>query len=674
MAVRQTGFALLSSASVQEAHDLALVAQAATLRTRVPVRPLLRRLPHLPRAQHHRAPRRRRAARGGPRGAGARAPGPRALARAPVRPGHRAEPRRLLPGARDGQPVLRPHVPGSCRTSWTRSPATPGGATGLVEYHGHPEAERVVVVMGSGGRRCAETVAAPRRRGERVGVLQVRLYRPFPSGAGRGAAGHRVRAVAVLDRTKEPGSDGEPLYLDVIAALAEAVARGCRETACPGRRRAVRAVLEGVHPGMVAGRVRRARTEAPRRRFTVGITDDVSAAPRLDYDATFDIEDPRRCGPSSTGWARTAPSGPTRTPSRSSAPRREVHAQAYFVYDSKKSGGLTVSHLRFGPHPIRAPVPRQLGPASSAATTSGCSTPSTSSPARRRGVTLLLNAPLAARRGVGRPARRRSSSEIIDKRLRSVCHRRHVRGPRAGLPGRTNTVLQTCFFAISGVLPARGRSPGDQGRDPQDLRSARQPRWSPQRGGRGRRPRGLHEVPVPAAATSQRAGPTLVPRDAPPVRPHRDRRDDGRPRRRAAGERPAGRRHLPQRHHGLREAADLRPRRRLGSRHLHPVRQLQLRLPAQRHPVEVLRRRCPRRRPRGLRGTAQRRRLPGSRYTLQVYVEDCTGCGLCVEACPVSPLVVRDASRPAQGDQPRTARPGLAAERENIAFFETPAA
>ena len=227
MAVRQTGFALLCSASVQEAHDLALVAHASTLASSVPFvhffdgfrtshelntiellddEDLVALVPEELVREH--------------RCAGA-------LARAAVHTRHGAEPRRLLPGARDGQPLLRTRAGDRAGRDGPVEERT-GRRYGLVEYSGDPEAERVLVLMGSGGQTARETVAYLQRQGERVGVAQVRLYRPFPARALAQALPASVRSVAVLDRTKEPGSFGEPLFLDVLAALERGARRGRR--------------------------------------------------------------------------------------------------------------------------------------------------------------------------------------------------------------------------------------------------------------------------------------------------------------------------------------------------------------------------------------------------------------------------------------------------------------
>ena len=318
MAVRQTGFALLASASVQEAHDMALVAQAATLRTRVPfvhffdgfrtshelntVEPIddevLRSVVPEALVREHRA---RALTPEHPfvRGT-AQNPDVYFQARETVNPFYA----RTAAVVQDVMDEVAGHT---------------GRAYRVVEYHGHPEAERVVVVMGSAAETVRETVAHLVAGGDRVGVLQVRLYRPFPSAELVEALPDSVRAVAVLDRTKEPGSNGEPLYLDVLATLAEAGSRGERD--------GIPRVIGGRYglsskeltPGMVAGVFAELALEAPRRRFTLGITDDVGGT-SLPYDATLDIEDPQTLRAVFYGLGSDGTVGANKTPSRSSAP------------------------------------------------------------------------------------------------------------------------------------------------------------------------------------------------------------------------------------------------------------------------------------------------------------------------------------------------------------------
>src|SRR5690606_24556711 len=222
----------------------------------------------------------------------------------------------------------------------------------LVEYAGAPDADRVIVVMGSGGQTADETVRHLTARGEKVGVLRIRLYRPFPAEQLVAALPESVRAVAVLDRTKEPGSGGEPLYLDVVAALAEAVATGQR--ARLPRLVGGRYGLSSTEftPGMVAGGFAALARPEPPHRFTVGITDDVSGT-SIDYDAGLDIEDDDTVRAVFYGIGSDGTVGANKNTIKILGEDR--YAQAYFVYDSKKSGGTTISHLRFGPHPIAAP-------------------------------------------------------------------------------------------------------------------------------------------------------------------------------------------------------------------------------------------------------------------------------------------------------------------------------
>ena len=223
----------------------------------------------------------------------------------------------------------------------------------LVDYSGHPEAERVIVVMGSGGETVHETVASLQARGERVGVAQVRLYRPFPAQALVEALPPTVTRVAVLDRTKEPGSFGEPLFLDVLATLSEAHADGEREL--------MPQVIGGRYglsskeftPAMVAGVLAELGRERPQRRFTIGINDDVSGT-SLPYDATFDIEPSDTVRAVFFGLGSDGTVGANKNTIKILGGEEGLHAQGYFVYDSKKSGSQTVSHLRFGPEPISA--------------------------------------------------------------------------------------------------------------------------------------------------------------------------------------------------------------------------------------------------------------------------------------------------------------------------------
>src|SRR5450432_57080 len=353
MAVRQTGFALLSSASVQEAHDLALVAQAATLRTRIPFLHFFDgfRTSHELNTIEMLSD------------DDVRAIVPQELVRAhrergltPERPVIRgtAQNPDIYFQARETVNPFYARIPEVVQDAMDQLAQRTGRHYGLVDYSGHPEAERVLVVMGSGGETVRETVAYLQAQGERVGVAQLRLYRPFPAQALAQALPASVRRVAVLDRTKEPGSFGEPLFLDVLAALTESHADGEREL--------MPSVIGGRYglsskeftPGMVAGVFEELGRKRPKRRFTIGINDDVSAT-SLSYDASLDIEPRETVRAVFFGLGSDGTVGANKNTIKILGSEESRHAQGYFVYDSKKSGSQTVSHLRFGPQPISAP-------------------------------------------------------------------------------------------------------------------------------------------------------------------------------------------------------------------------------------------------------------------------------------------------------------------------------
>ena len=354
MAVRQTGFALLAAASVQEAHDLALVAQAATLATRVPfvhffdgfrtshelntIQTLsdddLRALVPEELVWAHRG---------------------RALS--PERPFIRgtAQNPDVYFQARETVNPFYARVPGVVEDLLARLGERTGRNMHIVDYTGHPEAQRVLVAMGSG----AETVVLDRRRSRRAR----RAGRGGPSAAvppishqRRSSKRCRRRCArsVFLDRTKEPGSIGEPLYLDVVAALAEAYTDG--ERPVMPRVTAGRYGLSSKEftPAMVAGVFAELAREQPRRRFTIGIDDDVSGT-SVDYDPSFDIESPDTFRAVFFGLGSDGTVSANKNTIKILGSEEGVHAQGYFVYDSKKSGSQTESHLRFGPDPIRAP-------------------------------------------------------------------------------------------------------------------------------------------------------------------------------------------------------------------------------------------------------------------------------------------------------------------------------
>ena len=319
---------------------------------------------------------------------------------------------------------------------------------GLVSYYGHPEADRVLVLVGSGAVTARRTVERLASEGERVGAVQIRLIRPFPARQVLAALPPTVRRVAVLDRTKEPGSEGEPLFLDVVAALGEAHTSGERDLPLVDRR-PLRPLVEGVHAGDGRGGAPGAHGDRPRRRFTVGITDDVGGT-SISVGAPLDIEPPGTVRAVFFGLGSDGTVGANKNTIKILGDAG-LCAQGYFVYDSKKSGSQTVSHLRFGDEPIEAPY------LVTGASFVGChqfGLLSTIDVLGRAadGATLLLDCP-------------DPPEEVWDALPLTVQKQVLARGIKvfaidatrvareAGLPGRTNTVLQTCFFALSGVLP-----------------------------------------------------------------------------------------------------------------------------------------------------------------------------------------------------------------------------
>ena len=586
MAVRQTGFALLASASVQEAHDLALVAQAATLETRVPfvhffdgfrtshelntIEMLsdddLRALVPEELVRAHRD---------------------RALS--PERPFIRgtAQNPDVYFQARETVNPFYARIPDVVEDVMTRLGERTGRRFHLVDYSGHPDAERVLVVMGSGAETVRETVASLNARGERVGV---RAGAAVPALPGPGAASTRCpRACAGSRCSTGPrslarsasrcSSTWSPRSPSRTRTVSGRSCRGCPAAATGCRRRSSPRAWS---PG--CSRSSRASGRGAGSRSASTTTSPGRAWPTT---RRWISSPPTPSARSSSGWASDGTVGANKNTIKILGSEEHLNAQGYFVYDSKKSGSQTVSHLRFGPQPIRAPYLVQR------ASFVGChqfglldqvDVLGRAAP----GATLLLNcrhAPDEVWDALSRPVQ----EQILAKRIEVYAINAGQIAREVGLAGRINVVLQTCFFAISGVLPrdeaiARIKEAIEKtyGRRGAEVVETQPGGGRPGAGGaapdRGARPGDGHPRAAAAGARA-RAG----------VRPRRHRGDDGRPRRRPAGQRAAGGRHLPERHDGVREAQHLRAGRGLGLRPVHPMRQLQLRLPPQRDPLQVLR-------------------------------------------------------------------------------------
>jgi pyruvate-ferredoxin/flavodoxin oxidoreductase len=454
MATRATGFAMLASNSVQEAMDFALIAQAATLEARVPILHFFDGF----RTSHELAKIERL---------------DDAILRAMITDdlvrAHRA--RSLSPD----HPVIRgtaqnPDVYFQARETvnpyYQRMPAIvqrlmarfaqlTGREYRLFQYCGADNAERVIVLMGSGAEAVQETVDHLVRRGERVGVVKVHLYRPFAAAQLIDALPASVRRIAVLDRTKEPGADGEPLYKDVVTAVAEHVTSGGNRFRDNPRIVGGRYGLSSKEftPAMIKGIFDELDKEQPRNQFTVGIIDDVGHT-HLDFDPDFHTdagEGVMRAVFYGLGSDGTVSAN--RNTIRIIGEQTELYAQGYFVYDSKKAGAVTLSHLRFGPRPIHSTY--LIGDRE--AQFVGCHQamfleryPVLDKAAP--GAVFLLNSASPPDR-VWDTLPRASQRQMIEKRLKFFVIDAYRVACEHGMGRRINTIMQTCYFATSGVLP-----------------------------------------------------------------------------------------------------------------------------------------------------------------------------------------------------------------------------
>ncbi len=451
MACRQTGFAMLASGSVQEAHDLAAIAHAATLRARVPFLHFFEgfRVSHevakiselsdedlramvtdeLVEAHRHRA----------------------LTPDRPILRGTAQNPDAYFQ-AREASNPFYAACPKVVQETMDLFAEVTGRKYGLFDYVGDPKAERVIVIMGSGAETVHETVEWLNSRGEKVGVLKVRLYRPFSFRDFAAALPVTTKSIAVLDRTKEPGATGDPLYLDVVTALHEAT-QGEDATL-----RHLPTVIGGRYglsskeftPAMVCAVFSELDSEKPKRRFTIGIIDDVSGL-SLPFDPDLDIEPDDVTRAVFFGLGADGTVGANKNSIKIIGEETENFGQGYFVYDSKKSGTVTTSHLRFGPRPIRSAY------LVSRANFVACHQFAFMERVdmlryASEGAVFLLNAPYGPEE-VWDHLAREVQEQIIRKRLKFYVIDAVDVAKRTGMGGRINSIMQTCFFAISGVLP-----------------------------------------------------------------------------------------------------------------------------------------------------------------------------------------------------------------------------
>jgi len=514
MAVRQTGVGLLCSNSVQEAHDMALVAQMATLKSRIPFLHFFDGF----RTSHEVA-----------KISCLSDEDLRALIDEDLVEAHRQ--RCLTPD----RPVLRGTAQNpdvffqareACNSFYDAAPAIvqecmdrlarqAGRQYRLFEYVGAPDPERVIVLMGSGAETAQETVEHLLQKAQqKVGLLKVRLYRPFCVAAFAKALPRSVKQIAVLDRCKEPGAVGEPLYQDILTALREASEQGLLGGMAMPRVIGGRYGLSSKEftPAMVKAVFDELAKPKPKNHFTLGITDDVTHT-SLAWDRDWDIEPSDVVRAVFYGLGADGTVGANKNSIKIIGEETDNYAQGYFVYDSKKSGAMTTSHLRFGPRPIRSSY------LISKANFIACHQFSFLEKidvleTAQEGSIFLLNAPYAQNE-VWDHLPRETQAGIIQKKLRFYSIDAVKVAQEAGMGGRVNTVMQTCFFAISGVLPreeaidkikqAIKKTYGKKGEEivkrnfaAVDMTLAN-----------------LHEIRPPATVTSKFSRPSIVAENAP---------------------------------------------------------------------------------------------------------------------------------------------------------------
>ncbi len=514
MACRQTGFALLASSSVQEAHDFAAIGQAATLISRVPFCHFfdgfrtshevskiahlsdedLRALIDLEAVAAHRC---------------------RALT--PDRPvvrGTAQNPDTFFQ-AREAVNPFYDACPGTVQQVMDRFAELTGRQYRLFDYAGHPEADRVVVIMGSGAETADQTVQRLlERTGQKLGVVKVRLYRPFSIEHFAKVLPPTVRSIAVLDRTKEPGAVGEPLYLDVTAGVHE----GREQDMLPMHSDPLivggRYGLSGKEftPAMVKAVFDHLVAERPRSHFSIGINDDVTHQ-SLPMNERFNIESPDIVKAVFFGLGSDGTVGANKNSIKIIGEGTAHYAQGYFVYDSKKAGAMTVSHLRFGSRHIRSAYLIQKADFVACHQWVFLDRVDMLKYAAPDG-TFLLNSPYGPDE-VWHHLPREVQEPIVAKRLKFYVIDAYEVAQMTGMGRRINTVMQTCFFAISGVLPreeailrikdAIEKTYGRKGAEVVRKNFEAVDRALAH----------LHEVTVPAKPTATLRRPPIVPLEAP---------------------------------------------------------------------------------------------------------------------------------------------------------------
>lgn len=449
MAARTTGFALLASASVQEAMDFALIAQSATLKSRIPFLHFfdgfrtshevvkiemltdedIRAMIDEEYVRAHRE----------------RALNPDK----PIIRGTAQNPDVYFQGRETCNPYYLA-CPAIVQEYMDRFAKITGRQYHLFDYIGAPDAERIVILMGSGCEAVTETIDYLVSKGEKVGAIKVRLYRPFDAKALINAIPTSVKKIAVLDRCKESGAPGEPLYLDVVNAINEAYTNG--EIKIIPRIIGGRYGLSSKEftPAMIKGVLDELTKDKPKNHFTVGIKDDVTHT-NIDYDPNFSTEDPSVVRAVFYGLGSDGTVGANKNSIKIIGEDTPNYAQGYFVYDSKKSGSMTVSHLRFGPKEIHSNYLITRANFVACHQFSFIEKYDILKLAENNAI-FLLNSPYGPDE-VWNYLPKTTQKRIIDKKIKFYVIDAVKVAREAGMGGRINTIMQTCFFAISGILP-----------------------------------------------------------------------------------------------------------------------------------------------------------------------------------------------------------------------------
>lgn len=445
MAVRSTGFAMLFGNNPQEVMDMALIAQASTLRSRVPflnifdgfrtshelneveVIPdeIIERMMDMEAIHAHRN-----------RALNPNNPSIRGTAQNPD----------VYFQNREAANTYHANVPNTVQTVMDEFAVLTGRKYKLYEYYGHAHPDRVIVIMGSGAGAVKETIDYLNTHGAHVGMIAVRLFRPLDVEAFMAALPKSVVSIAVLDRCKEPNGIGEPLYMNVVNALNEAQEN--HHAHVIGGRYGLSS--KEFTPAMVKAVFRELKKEHPKNHFTIGIDDDVTHT-SLEYDKTFNLEEQHQFRGLFFGLGADGTVSANKNSIKIIGDKTNDHVQGYFVYDSKKSGSLTVSHLRFGKHPIQSTYLVQ------SANFVACHhfnylTKYDILKDAEPGAVFLLNAPYE-KEELWSKLPKKIQEEIVHKQLKFYAINAYTVAKEAGMGNRINTILQTCFFAISNVLP-----------------------------------------------------------------------------------------------------------------------------------------------------------------------------------------------------------------------------